>query len=256
MPSQPDTLTKFQLLTSTPIRHVICTSDLPFQVPAQVFLEFAELDVQDSSPRGRANALSNAKRAIANRMDTLLLGCGLFGTARRQNWGFPERDRRLREIGYPSRDILKRMVNRPRNILDHDYAIPVTPEEVQDIVDLASLYLSATDPYVERGVQFAFVFSASSNVVVPSDIRRPDQDTDVLEFNLVQDSIECHSGNGWASFGPVGSEDIGEVALAAFAKSVFEARRIRPSIVVDAIAMALPARLNSSRSGQSRDVDA
>jgi len=47
-----------------------------FEISAKEFLTFAKSDFEDNDEKGLINALSNAKRAISNRMDEMIkLSC-------------------------------------------------------------------------------------------------------------------------------------------------------------------------------------
>jgi len=123
-----------------------------FQNSASVFLEFARIDVQDGSRRGLANSLTNAKRAIANRVDELLYAHGMRGFAKQNNWGFPAKIAKLSGLGISTPQVLHNLINKRRNLLEHEYVIPETRDEVQDVIDIAELYLGNTEKYIEPGV--------------------------------------------------------------------------------------------------------
>ncbi len=61
----------------------------PFDLKAEDFLRFAEDDIKESSNKDIINALSNAKRAIENRMDLLLYAFGYPDLE--EQWSFPKK---------------------------------------------------------------------------------------------------------------------------------------------------------------------
>ncbi len=115
------------------------------------FLEFAKQDLLEPSDRGKVNALSNAKRAVENRVDTLLYAYGLRGHAESQRCGFPRKAEMLRLTGLFIPQAIHHMITVPRNELEHEYKIPRSYQEVSDIVDVAQLFLVNSGIEVNRG---------------------------------------------------------------------------------------------------------
>jgi len=124
---------------------------LPFDVKPDQFLEFATVDFDENSAHSRVNALSNIKRAIDCRMDSLLCVFGLYSKSRKEDWGFPKKVEILSTVGVVAPGILMR-INKERNKLEHAFRIP-KHKEVEDFLDVARLFLSATEILVNREVK-------------------------------------------------------------------------------------------------------
>ncbi len=121
-----------------------------YEVDALQFLSFAKQDIEGDSEKGRANALSNANKAIACRIDEFLKLSNFDDFSHR--WNVPlDKMLVLQTFGVPVPDMLKRLIRRKRNRLEHRYEIPKERQEVQDAVELAELFLEATRANVERG---------------------------------------------------------------------------------------------------------
>ncbi len=142
-----------------------------FQSEARVFLDFAKEDLQGLDARGMANALSNAKRAIGNRVDTLLFAYGLWIRAKNRRWGYPTKVKKLRGMGVLAPRLLQTMITSPRNRLEHEYIIPENPDDVRGVIELAELYVEGSEKYLGNG----FLYLASGP---PSDeaIEFPDRE--------------------------------------------------------------------------------
>jgi hypothetical protein len=120
------------------------------ETEASQFLSFAKQDIEDDSEKGRANALSNANKAIACRIDEFLKLSNFDDYSHRWNLHL-DKMLVLQTFGVPVPDMLKRLIRRKRNLLEHKYEIPKEWQEIQDAVELATLFLEATRAYVERG---------------------------------------------------------------------------------------------------------
>ncbi len=123
----------------------------PYEVDASQFFYFAQRDIEEDSEKGRTNALSNANKAIACRIDEFLKLSNLEVFSSQHRWNLPYKMLVLRTFDVPAPDILKRLIRRPRNRLEHRYEIPKERQKVQDAVELAELFLEASRPHVERG---------------------------------------------------------------------------------------------------------
>lgn len=133
-----------------------------YEVDALQFLSFSKQDVEEDSEKGRVNALSNAKRAIECRMDEFLKLSNLEVFSSRHKWNLPYKIMVLRTFGVPTPDILKRLINTKRRLLEHRYEIPKERQEIQDAVELAELFLEASRQYVERGYIASAIVSSTS----------------------------------------------------------------------------------------------
>jgi hypothetical protein len=132
-----------------------------FETDAWVFLGFARDDLLDGTDRGRVNALSNAKRAVENRVDTLLYAYGLRGHSKKERWNYPTKAEKLRLTGTFVPDALRHMVTTTRNELEHDYKIPQSGQDVADMVDVAELFVRNTDALILGGF-FRWILGPSS----------------------------------------------------------------------------------------------
>lgn len=132
-----------------------------YEKDASQFIAFAEQDLKDNSERGRANALSNAKRAIDCRVDELLALLNFKGFSARERWNVHYKMQVLRSFGVRTPDILKRLIVSPRNVLEHKYVSP-KEQEAQNAVDLAGLFVEATRQYIKQGYLHAATLSCTS----------------------------------------------------------------------------------------------
>ncbi|KKG10630.1 hypothetical protein EO98_17170 [Methanosarcina sp. 2.H.T.1A.6] len=122
--------------------HEIIETD--FDIPPSEFLKFAEFDLIAEYEHHLVNSLSNTKRAIDSQLDSLLIGFGLSEKSKR--WRFPKKIEFLNSIGIISPRILNK-INRKRNLLEHEYKNP-NKEEVEDALDIATLFVSYTNKYL------------------------------------------------------------------------------------------------------------
>jgi len=119
-------------------------------IDARDFLCFAEQDLEENSERGRVNSLSNAKRAIACRIDEILALMNFERFAKHERWNLPYKMEVVESFGVPARNVLRDIITSKRNFLEHEYVRPER-REVRQIVDIAELFLEATDKYIDRG---------------------------------------------------------------------------------------------------------
>ncbi len=108
------------------------------------YLEFAEKDLRLGSIRGLVNSLTNSKRAIDCQIYNLLLSLGIP-----EPYSFPARMERLQGLGLVAPQIIKK-IGQLRNVLEHKYYKPSRPE-VEDAVDIASLFIAMLKPYFAGG---------------------------------------------------------------------------------------------------------
>lgn len=114
-----------------------------YEICAEEFLGYAKEDSKGKDLKSRINALGNTKRAIECRIDTLLYNYCLHKKSEKEGWPFPQKIGVLQELGMVAPNILKK-INKKRNELEHQYIKP-TEEDVNDAIDVAELFLSATD---------------------------------------------------------------------------------------------------------------
>lgn len=121
-----------------------------FDISPKEFLELAESDLMASYNNHLLNSLTNTKRAIDSQLDSLLIAFGLFKRSKKERWTFPKKIEFLNDMRIISPRILKK-INKKRNLLEHEYKNP-SEEEVEDALDVASLFISYTDKYLFPGL--------------------------------------------------------------------------------------------------------
>lgn len=112
--------------------------DYVTQVTPRQYLDFTNKDLLLATDHGYVNALSNAKRAIDCQIFNLLSALGLSATG-----NIHKRVERIEDVGILAPRILKK-VNKIRNLLEHEFQKP-SVEEAEDAVDIATLFVEATD---------------------------------------------------------------------------------------------------------------
>jgi len=130
-----------------------------FKVDSEEFLKFAKSDLKEGKRKSLVNALSNVKRAIDCRIDSILWVLGFHKKSKKENWSFPHKVDFAKSLGIVSPNILKK-VNRIRNRLEHEYEYP-TKKEVEDAIDIAELFLASTEKYLREFD--SFVVDVSTN---------------------------------------------------------------------------------------------
>jgi len=161
-----------------------------YPIEALEFLDFAKKDLEEGSDRGRVNALRNAKSAIECRIDELLALSNLRGFSSRKGWKLPYKIEVLKTLQIPAPKVLRNLITQKRNLLEHEYVRPKEQEEIQNIVDVAELFLKATDQYVEKG----YISSATITCTVWFEIKGVDawhgtSDEYKLAFNLEGEAL-------------------------------------------------------------------
>jgi hypothetical protein len=114
-----------------------------FDINPEDFLQRAEDDYEIGGSAALLNSITNAKRAIHCQIDQALLCLG-FNTKR---WNLPKKAELLVRLGFVAPRILKR-VTHTRNVLEHEYVSP-TLEQVEEALDLAALFVEATNRHLE-----------------------------------------------------------------------------------------------------------
>ena len=136
------------------------TKDLPFQLKAEDFIGYAEIDIKENSERDIVNALSNIKRAIENRMDSILFAFKYEELAK--DWNFPQKMERLNKLSLIAPRILRK-INSIRNLLEHEYQIP-QKEEVEEAYDVSVLFLAYTKNFIKRHIiQYEYYLDKGSS---------------------------------------------------------------------------------------------
>ncbi len=110
---------------------------------ASKFIAFANEDLEtEDSERARVNAISNAKRALPQRVDLLVDTLGFEHWESKEKKHFPKKLEFCAKCGIIAPRILRKL-NSTRNRVEHDYDIPDRPE-TEDFVDVVSLFLAGT----------------------------------------------------------------------------------------------------------------
>jgi hypothetical protein len=120
--------------------------EVPFPISSAEYLKFAEEDLKEDSERGRVNALSNAKRSLDARIESILIGFGFHKTAKAENWRMPKKLAFLSDLGILTPRVLTKL-NRTRNLIEHEFHCP-TREQVEDFVDVVALFNESTKVYL------------------------------------------------------------------------------------------------------------
>lgn len=110
-----------------------------FKINPENFIDYANTDIKSTCTHGLVNALSNSKRAVDCQIDKLLcsLGIGI------KNRNLPQKITILKELGIVAPKIISKLIKK-RNYLEHRYICPKR-EEVEDAVDIAALFIEATN---------------------------------------------------------------------------------------------------------------
>lgn len=112
------------------------------QIDPCEFLQQAEDDLEAGGSSARLNAITNARRAIQSQVDQILLCFGFQPNALKTR-------RKLSifaDLGFVAPRMLRR-VSDARNLLEHEYQSP-TQSQVEEAVDLASLFVETTQRYI------------------------------------------------------------------------------------------------------------
>ena len=121
-------------------------SDKSYVSPEE-FIKWARQDINGGDKRSRANALTNAKRALHARIDEILYSVRVRYA---NDWHKrPDTSLKLevlKRIGIPITTIVRVLTNR-RNDLEHNYSLP-TPDQVRADVETAEMWLEKSKSYL------------------------------------------------------------------------------------------------------------
>ena len=148
-----------------------------FEISAKEFLTFAKSDFKDNDEKGFINAISNAKRAISNRMDELIKLSCLQKISSKNRWNSPTKMDKLSAIGIFAPGLLQRKITSMRNLLEHEYIKPKNSQEVGDVIDIAELFLASTEKYIEFGLLGAIYLIGRTYVI----------------FNIISNKLEIYT---------------------------------------------------------------
>jgi len=126
--------------------------ETPFKLKAEDFLSFAKKDIREKSLHGDVNAITNIKRCIENRLDSLLFLFGYSEVATREKWSFPRKMSILEDLGIRAPQILHKKINLRRVMLEHGYKEPPEHGEIIDFIDVSELFLLATDIFLRNTI--------------------------------------------------------------------------------------------------------
>jgi hypothetical protein len=165
---------------------------------ASKYIDFANADLADKdSERTRANAVSNAKRALHRRVDALAEALGFEHSLNPRN-DFPTKAAFCTRCGITTPRILTKL-NRVRNAVEHDYYLP-TRDESENFVDVVLLFLASTQRLVDEfptGVEFSSYYRdfgyelLRSHLEVTFALKRGKLTLQIHEANL--SSADVHS---------------------------------------------------------------
>ena len=119
---------------------------IPFQISSESYLEFSEEDFKEKNVHSLVNALSNAKRALDCRIDSLLISLGIYEKAKKDRWGVPRKLEEIQKYGIIAPRVLKK-INSVRNLVEHEFIKP-DEEQIGDFIDIVCLFLASTDRYI------------------------------------------------------------------------------------------------------------
>ena len=91
-----------------------------FEIKPNDFLEFAEKDLAANYTHKDINALSNAKRALDCQLDSLIIAFGLYSIAQSENWNFPKKIQKIKELGIVAPRVLEK-INKIRKCKKSNY---------------------------------------------------------------------------------------------------------------------------------------
>lgn len=117
-----------------------------YEIKPQDFLTYAESDLTSNYSHNLINSLSNAKRALDCQVDILLMAFGFYKISKEKMWGFPKKIELIKNIGIIAPRVLLK-INKVRNLMEHEYSKP-TFEQVEDFVDIVSLFIASTDKFI------------------------------------------------------------------------------------------------------------
>ncbi len=125
--------------------------DTSFETMPSEFIGYAEIDLQSSSEHRFINALSNAKRALDCQADRLLKLFGFYKESQTKFWGFPRKMELIKEFEIIAPRVLNK-INKTRNLMEHQYIKPKS-DEVEDFLDIVSLFIASTEHYVSSFIK-------------------------------------------------------------------------------------------------------
>ena len=114
-----------------------------FEINPNDFLSQANIDYKAGEYSALINSLTNSRRAILCQVDRILKCLGF----NEKKLTTKKKIKILEDLGITVPHILQK-VSQARNELEHDYKIP-TLSQVEDSLDIATLFVEATERYIE-----------------------------------------------------------------------------------------------------------
>lgn len=179
-----------------PVNRIFYVPRRIHEISPDEFLEIAYNDALAATRANAINALCNARKAVAGRVDELLYASGLARIAKDEQWPFPRRLEALEGIGYSTPAGLNATVVKPRNDLEHEYKFLLTPLLLRQLLDLAARYVFSTNRYLELGVIRVAEFSPYKSRPQKGSIRRPRKESTILIFDYDLNLVDYYLGNG------------------------------------------------------------
>lgn len=119
------------------------TNILPEEGPIpNDYLEYANSDLKEENvPRSWINSISNAKRALHLQVEVLIHALGYEFYSKSPC--FPKRLEFCDKFGIVGTRIVEKL-NKKRNLIEHEYYAPRNVDEVEDFIDIVTLFLEST----------------------------------------------------------------------------------------------------------------
>ena len=118
-------------------------------IPSEEYLEWAKRAISENDEYGFDIAINYSKKSVCRRIDALVLYNHLNNIFRNRR-SYPDKINILKAIGLTSFKIVHKCVIEPRNDLEHLYQ-KATKEKAEDSIQVAELFLNATQSEFERG---------------------------------------------------------------------------------------------------------
>ena len=154
---------------------------------SSTFIAFARKDLICQDLRACYNAISNSKRALHRRVDTLCSVLGYKLYIENKN-NFPSKLEFLEKCGIFTPQILTRL-NQIRNRLEHDYESP-DYKEAENYVDIIELFLMATGLFLKnypKNLEFELI---TPNELDKLDVYNQLPDLISVDFSLKEGDIK------------------------------------------------------------------
>lgn len=137
----------------------------PFSLKAEDFFIFAKKDLKEKNLHGKVNAITNLKRCINNRLDTLLYVFGYSAKARKEKWSFPKKLECINKMGVCAPQVFQGRINLKRVLVEHGYRKPPKDSEISDMLEIAELFLNATNRMVKEPIEKCWFLDKKKNIL-------------------------------------------------------------------------------------------